>query len=139
MNTTRNLFATIVALAFLAACGGGDKPNPVEPPPVISTGTATFSISAAPETLGAIRLRVFGPGMSNPIIRGGAKVIAQRTVADTTTLLLSLKSGAGAFLDVSLSNRDRAPSVLVQEATADMLDGYRALAPSSVVVSTTIR
>jgi len=136
----RNLLGAIVATALLGACGGGgDNPNPVEPPPVIKAGTATLAIANAPETLGAIRLRIFGSGMSNLNVRGSARILAQTTVADTTTYLLSLKSTTGAFLDISLSNKNNAPSVLVQEASAGAFDGYRALTPSSVVVSTTIQ
>ena len=140
MITNRNLLGAIAAAALLAACGGGgDTPNPVEPPPVVTAGTATLTIASAPETLGAIRLRIFGTGMSNLRVRGSAKILGQTTVADTTTYLLSLKNTAGTFLDISLSNKNNAPSVLVQEATAGLLDGYRALAPSSVAVSTTIQ
>ncbi len=141
MTSSRYLLATIVAAAFLGACGGGgsDSPtSPVEPPPVVKTGTATFSVASAPEGLGAVRLRVFGPGMSNPVIRGGAKVMGLQTIADTTTVLLSMKSTVGAFLDVSLADRGRIPTIVVQEATAGLLDGYRALPASSVVVSTTV-
>jgi hypothetical protein len=140
VTTNRHLLATIVAFAALGACGGGgDTPNPVEPPPPILTGTATLAIATAPEGLGAIRLRIFGSGMSNLRVRGSANILAQQTVADTTTYLLSLKNTAGTFFDISLSNKNNAPSVLVQEATAGALDGYRALAASSVVVSTTIQ
>lgn len=142
MNTNRNLFATFVAVAVLGACGGGggDNPGPVEPPPpVVKSGTLTLTMASAPETLGAIRLRIFGSGMSNLQVRGGASVIVQQTIADTTTYLLAVKNTVGAFLDINLSNKNNAPSVLVQEATAGALDGYRALAASSVVVSTTIQ
>ena len=142
MTTNRSLLLATALAAMLAACGGGggDNPGPVEPPPpTIRAGTATLTIATAPETLGAIRLRIFGSGMSSLQVRGSAKVIAQRTVADTTTYLLSLRNTAGAFLDINLSNRNNAPSVLVQEATAGALDGYVALSASSVVVSTTIQ
>ena len=141
MITNRNLLGAIVAAAMLGACGGGgDNPGPVEPPPfVVKAGTATLTIATAPETLGAIRLRIFGPGMSGLQVQGSARIIAQQTVADTTTYLLGLKSTAGAFLSISLSDKNNAPSVLVQEATAGALDGYVALSASSVVVSTTIQ
>ena len=137
----RNLLGAIAAAALLGACGGGgDNPGPVDPPPpVIRAGTATLTVATAPEELGAIRLRIFGSGMSNLQVRGSAKILAQQTIADTTTYLLSLKNTAGTFLDISLSNRNNAPSVLVQEATAGALDGYRALTPSTVVISTNIQ
>lgn len=141
MTTKRNLLAAIAAAIVLGACssGGSDSPSPVEPPPTVKTGTATFTVASAPEGLGAVRLRVFGPGMSNPVIRGGAKVLGQQTVADTTTILLSMKSTIGAFLDISLADRTRTPTMQVLEATAGLLDGYRALLPTSVTVSTSVQ
>ncbi len=137
MTTKRYLPAIIVAAVLLGACADDSGPTGVEPTPV--TGTATFAVATAPEFLGAIRLRVVGSGISSPTARGSATVMGQRTVGDTTTFLVSVTRDGGAFLNVILADRSRIPTAVVQEATAGRLDGYRAIVPSAVIVSTTVQ
>ena len=140
MNTKQNGLALIVSVALLSSCGGGDGGGPtVVVPPVVTAGSAVLSVATAPTGLAAVRLRVFGPGISSPTVRGTTRILFQQTVADTTTFLLAMTTGGGAFLEVRLANRDRTPTVDVREATAGRADGYRALTASSVVVSTTVQ
>ena len=139
MTATRYLGATLVAAVLLSACSDKRATKPVEPQAAVVAGTATFAIATAPEFLGAIRLRVVGRGVWNPMVRGSATVMGQRNSGDTTTMLISVTSDGGAFLQVSLADRTRLPSTAVLEATAGKFDGYRVLPTSAVIVATTVR
>jgi hypothetical protein len=129
---------TVVTAVLLGACSDGSSPTGVDHATVM-TGTAAFAVTTAPEFLSAIRLRVIGSGITNPVAQGTARVMARQQAGDTTTFLLSLTSTSGTMLQVGLADRTRVPRVVVLEATAGRLGGYRAFAPSTVVVTTVVR
>lgn len=137
MTRTRVAAAAIAAAMLLGACEDGNPTGADHA--TVMTGTATLTVMTAPEFLGAIRLRVVGAGIANPIAQGTTRVMARQQVGDTTTYLLSVTSGRGPVLQVSLANRTRVPRVVVLEATAGRSGGYRAFAPSTVVVTTAVR
>lgn len=137
MTKNRRSMTVSAALTLLLGCGGGDggdeKP-PIVAPPVPTSGRVVLSLGAAPSSIAAIRVRVVGSGMSSPSARGSGRILLQQTSADTSVFVVAVSSGAGAFLEIGLVDRDRLPSVLVEEATAGRLFGYQALPASSVVV-----
>lgn len=138
MSKIRYAVASVIGVVLMGACGGADGTTIVAPP-VVQAGTAVLAVDAAPTGLAAIRLRVSGPGISGPTVRGSARILLQQTVADTTTFLLAVTSNAGGFLEVRLANRALPPTVSVQEATAGRADGYRALTSASVIVKATVQ
>lgn len=137
MTNSRRSLTLSAGLTLLLGCGGGggsdDKP-PIVPPPVPTNGRVVLSLGAAPSAIAAIRVRVVGSGMSSPSARGSGRILLQQTTADTSVFVIAVSSGAGAFLEIGLVDRDRLPTVVVEEATAGRLFGYQALPASSVFV-----
>lgn len=137
MTNGRRRLTVSAVLTILLGCGGGgggDERPPIIAPPAPINGRVVLSLGAAPSSIAAIRVRVVGFGMSSPSARGSGRILLQQATADTSVLVVAVSSGAGAFLEIGLLDRDRLPSVVVEEATAGRLFGYQALPASSVVV-----
>jgi hypothetical protein len=125
--------AALIAVLALSACAG----DRVVGPDTTLSPHVVFSLTSAPTGLGALRVRVIGAGTAVPTARGTARIAAQRTVADTTTLILAVTATTGDVLELTLANAKLSPVLQVDEATAGRNGGYQALSAAQVSVKIT--
>ena len=135
--TSRVIRSTVVvSAALLAACSGGELVAVVPTPPVVKSGTATVSMSAAPAGLAAVRMRVTGSGVSAPVAGVGVRILLQSTVADTSVFVLSVSGAAPAqLLTLAVANSEQPVAAVVEEATSGRNAGYVALRATDVTVA----
>ncbi|MCC7053834.1 MAG: hypothetical protein IT355_11250 [Gemmatimonadaceae bacterium] len=138
-RSMRARFSLLAGSALLAGCGsGGDGPiiGP-PPPPVVKAGTAVVSLSSTGGTVGAMRVLVVGAGVSLPAAKGTAAILTRRTLADTSTFVISTRGVANgdAVLEFKVANVEAPLAVTVVEATGGREQGYAAIASSAVTLS----
>lgn len=135
MTIIRFSGAVVAGIMLLGACGG--ECLTIVEPHDFTPGAAIVKVGALP-SLATVRLRVYGPGMSNPTVMGNNKRLFDATDADTTTFFVAIQADGGELLEIQLSNRELLPKAVVEDASAGKADGYRTLDKSLVQVTTTL-
>lgn len=128
--------AVLAAGLLLAACSDGGTDPIIPPPPPVTpkAGTAVVSLSSNGGTVGALRVRVAGAGVTLPAARGTAAILTRRTIADTSMFVITTKGVANgeAVLEFKVADISAPLAVTVVEATGGREQGYAAIEPAAV-------